>query len=47
MSQTMPSFFIGHGSPMNLVLDNSFTQALETLSTELPLPKAILVISAH
>lgn len=43
----MPSLFLGHGSPMNLVLENSFTTALDTLSKKLPLPKAILVISAH
>lgn len=47
MSQRMPSLFIGHGSPLNLILENSFTEALETLSKELPTPKAILVISAH
>lgn len=43
----MPSLFISHGSPMNLVLDNDFTHALTALGKELPLPKAILVISAH
>jgi len=43
----MPSLFLGHGSPMNLILENSFTEALEALSQELPMPKAILVISAH
>ena len=32
---------------MNLVLENDFTNALQTLSQTLPLPKAILVISAH
>lgn len=47
MSQMMPSLFVGHGSPMNLILENSFTEALESLSKELPTPKAILVISAH
>jgi 4,5-DOPA dioxygenase extradiol len=46
-TSTMPSLFLGHGSPMNLILDNSFTEALEALSRELPTPKAILVISAH
>jgi 4,5-DOPA dioxygenase extradiol len=46
-NSTMPSLFLGHGSPMNLILDNSFTEALEALSQELPTPKAILVISAH
>lgn len=43
----MPSLFLGHGSPLNLILDNSFTQGLKTLSTKMPQPKAILVISAH
>ena len=47
MPALMPSLFVGHGSPMNLVLENSYTEALSTLSTTLPLPKAILVISAH
>ena len=43
----MPSLFLGHGSPMNLVLENTYTEALIALSKQLPLPKAILVISAH
>lgn len=47
MQPMMPSLFLGHGSPMNLVLENSYTEALEALSKELPTPKAILVISAH
>lgn len=47
MSEIMPSLFLGHGSPMNLILENSFTEALEALAQELPTPKAILVISAH
>lgn len=47
MSEIMPSLFLGHGSPMNLILENSFTEALEAISRELPTPKAILVISAH
>jgi len=47
MSELMPSLFLGHGSPMNLVLENSFTESLESLSRELLSPKAILVISAH
>jgi 4,5-DOPA dioxygenase extradiol len=43
----MPVLFIGHGSPMNMVLDNSFTRSLIELGKTLPKPKAILVISAH
>ena len=43
----MPALFIGHGSPMNTLDDNSFTQGWEKLATELPRPAAILCISAH
>jgi len=43
----MPALFIGHGSPMNILLDNAYTQHLQKLGKELPRPKAIMVISAH
>jgi len=43
----MPVLFIGHGSPMNIVLDNSYTKSLVSLGKRLPKPKAILVVSAH
>ena len=43
----MPAFFIGHGSPMNIIEDSAFTKALSNLSGSIPKPKAILVVSAH
>lgn len=43
----MPAIFIGHGSPMNAIVDNPYTQAWENLGKTLPRPSAILVISAH
>jgi len=43
----MPVLFIGHGSPMNILANNSYTDALKALAASLPVPKAILVISAH
>jgi len=43
----MPVLFIGHGSPLNLILKNNFTTSLEKLGKNLPKPEAILVISAH
>lgn len=43
----MPVLFVGHGSPMNIIADNGFTQALAQLGQSLPLPKAVLSISAH
>lgn len=46
-SVTMPTLFIGHGSPMNALKDNAFTQHLNTLGSTLPRPRAIVVVSAH
>jgi 4,5-DOPA dioxygenase extradiol len=42
-----PVLFIGHGSPMNAIENNEFTQMLSALGKNLIKPKAILVISAH
>ena len=43
----MPALFIGHGSPMNIIQKSSYSEHLGNLSKGIPLPKAILVISAH
>ncbi|HOS82600.1 MAG TPA: 4,5-DOPA dioxygenase extradiol [Methanolinea sp.] len=43
----MPVLFIGHGSPMNMVLSNGFTKSLAEIGNTLPRPEAIMVISAH
>ncbi len=43
----MPTLFLGHGSPMNAIEDNSITRAFKKLGSELSHPRAILVISAH
>jgi 4,5-DOPA dioxygenase extradiol len=43
----MPVLFIGHGSPMNIIAENSYTRSLQKLGEMLPRPKAVLVISAH
>jgi len=47
MNTKMPVLFIGHGSPINIILDNSFTRMLTELGQRLPRPKAIMVVSAH
>jgi len=44
---TMPVLFMGHGSPMNAIENNSFTQGWKNMVKDIPTPKAILVISAH
>ncbi len=46
-SQKMPVLFIGHGSPMNAISTNVFTQMLALWGRSLPQPTAILVVSAH
>ncbi len=43
----MPALFIGHGSPMNTLELNRFTQAWRSMGTALPRPRALLVVSAH
>lgn len=42
-----PAIFIGHGSPMNTLESNNFTEAWRALGRDVPRPRAILVISAH
>ncbi|MBI5916192.1 MAG: 4,5-DOPA dioxygenase extradiol [Bacteroidetes bacterium] len=46
-SDRMPVLFVGHGSPMNAIQDNHFTQSLTAWGQRLERPAAILVISAH
>ena len=43
----MPVLFIGHGSPMNGIEDNEFSQRWTQMAKEIPTPKAVLVVSAH
>ena len=46
-SPKMPVLFIGHGSPMNVIEDNNFTQSWARIGAAIPKPKAILAVSAH
>ena len=43
----MPVLFIGHGSPMNGIEHNQFSESWAKLAKVIPTPKAILVVSAH
>jgi 4,5-DOPA dioxygenase extradiol len=43
----MPPLFIGHGSPMNTLELNDFTDLWQTLGEKLPRARALLVLSAH
>src|SRR5881398_2849791 len=43
----MPALFIGHGSPVNALVTNKWTEDWKALGESLPRPRAIVAISAH
>jgi 4,5-DOPA dioxygenase extradiol len=43
----MPVLFVGHGSPMNGIEDNEFSLRWTEMAKEIPVPAAVLVVSAH
>ncbi len=46
-TKKMPVLFVGHGNPMNAIVDNHYSQSWKKLGEQLTAPKAILCISAH
>ena len=46
-SERMPCAFIGHGTPMNVIMDNVWTRTWQNLGQYLPRPRSILAVSAH
>lgn len=47
MRSPMPAAFLGHGSPMNALERNRYTEAWRSFGASVPRPRAILVVSAH
>lgn len=45
--EKMPILFVGHGSPMNAIEDNEFSKRWQQMGQEIPVPAAVLCISAH
>ena len=43
----MPAVFLGHGSPMNALDRNRYTEAWRAFGGSVPRPRAILMVSAH
>ncbi|MGH9110595.1 MAG: 4,5-DOPA dioxygenase extradiol [Acidimicrobiales bacterium] len=43
----MPAVFFGHGTPMNAVDRNRYTEAWRVFGAAIPRPRAILMVSAH
>lgn len=42
-----PVLFLGHGSPMNAIEENTYVDEFRKIASQLTKPKAILCISAH
>lgn len=47
LDNLMPVLFIGHGSPMNGIEDNEFSGKWASMAQDIPVPTAVLVVSAH
>lgn len=47
MSTKLPVLFVGHGSPMNAIETNPWSEGFTALGKSLPKPRAILAVSAH
>lgn len=47
MLERMPVIFFGHGSPMNAMQRNAYTEAWAEIGRAISRPKAILCVSAH
>jgi 4,5-DOPA dioxygenase extradiol len=43
----MPAAFVGHGTPMNALERNRYTDAWRAFGAAIPRPRAVLVVSAH
>jgi 4,5-DOPA dioxygenase extradiol len=43
----LPAIFFGHGSPMNAIEENRFTETWSAIGSELPRPRGIVAVSAH
>jgi 4,5-DOPA dioxygenase extradiol len=44
---TLPTLFVGHGSPMNAIEDNAFTRTWREMAASFEKPRAIVCVSAH
>jgi 4,5-DOPA dioxygenase extradiol len=47
MASLMPAVFFGHGTPMNALDQNRYTDAWRQFGASIPRPRAIVVVSAH
>lgn len=45
--KALPALFVGHGSPMNGIEDNEFSERWAAKGKEIPKPEAVICVSAH
>jgi 4,5-DOPA dioxygenase extradiol len=45
--ERLPAVFVGHGSPMNALESNRYTEAWRAFGESIPTPEAIVCVSAH
>lgn len=43
----MPIIFVGHGSPMNAIENNIYTESWRKIGDAIGKPRAIVIFSAH
>jgi 4,5-DOPA dioxygenase extradiol len=43
----LPAIFLGHGNPMNTLMNSAWTEAWAAIGASIPRPRAVLCISAH
>lgn len=46
-TERMPVLFFGHGSPMNAIVENRWSEGFRKMGESLPKPRAVLAVSAH
>ncbi len=46
-TEPMPVLFLGHGNPMNAILENEYVQGFRDVAKKIPKPQLILCVSAH
>jgi 4,5-DOPA dioxygenase extradiol len=47
MAAMLPAIFLGHGNPMNALLNNRYTEGWRRFGQETAKPRAVLAVSAH
>ncbi len=47
MAAMLPTIFLGHGNPMNALLNNRYTEEWRRFGQETAKPRAVLAVSAH